>query len=454
MKIFSLRLLPCLILAFTLTRSNAIADSTANEKLPYEVAFKLGSSVFAPGDNITIKEVRGTSKKIAVGGTYSVSGTYTLSSRDEARLSFFGTSLSYSGPTPIDPRQTVRIQKGSGSFYLVKTMADDSYLHVSFYSGEDFGGVYFGQGDRIYHGHMSLQSHNDSITTGSSSGEPISLSGPNKALLEYLGNPVLPPANMDERYTAQGLTATVLLAARNANIEVKNIMIDDSEFPFLVGVICGGSDVVKLKNELKKIAGYEYGGGVGNDVNSDGSDTCNVFNIVPYRAFPSGTEQQIYHRLILRAAVFNEQINNQRADLVPTHAQAKLPTMMIYLGNQTLEPELALTTKEQITGMMFRTNIQETDAMLFVLHSPQQASFWMKNCPESLSAAYIGPDGVIEEIHQFEANDSTPVFSTNNNIQFVLETKDGWFQRHDIGQGMAITTAKGTLSETFLTDSR
>jgi uncharacterized protein len=434
--------------------------STANEKLPYEVSFKLGSSVFAPGDNITIKEVRGTSKKIVVGGTYSVSGTYTLSSRDEARLSFFDTSISYSGPTPIDPKQTVRIQKGSGSFYLVKTMGDDGYLHVSFYSGEDFGGVYFGQGDRVYQGHMHLNSPHDRIGDGSlgahdSAAEgPVSFSGPNKALFEYLGNPVMPPANMDERYTATALTGVILLAAQNAGITVKSVAVDDSEFPFIVGVICEGSGFVKLKDMLKTMPGYEYGGGVGNDVNSDGSDSCNVFNIVPYRAFPQGAADQIYHRLILREAAFHDQINNHREDLMPTRAQPKLSTMTIYLGNQTLEPELALTLKEQITGMMFRTNIQETDSMLFVLPSPQRASFWMKNCPEPLSAAYISPDGVIEEIHRLEANDTTPVNSSNNNIQFVLEAKDGWFDRHNIGEGTMISTAKGTLSETFLTDSK
>ena len=32
--------------------------------------------------------------------------------------------------------------------------------------------------------------------------------------------------------------------------------------------------------------------------------------------------------------------------------------------------------------------------MLFVLSEPQRAAFWMKNCPESISAAYIDPDGV------------------------------------------------------------
>ncbi len=136
----------------------------------------------------------------------------------------------------------------------------------------------------------------------------------------------------------------------------------------------------------------------------------------------------------------------------PTHAQPKLPTMKIYLGAETLDAELALTDHEEQTGMMFRTNIQDTDSMLFVLpqamHAPD--GFWMKNCPESISAAYISPDGVIQEIHHLEKNDTTPVVATNDNILFVLETSDGWFARHNVGVGAVIRTEKGSLAETFL----
>jgi hypothetical protein len=135
---------------------------------------------------------------------------------------------------------------------------------------------------------------------------------------------------------------------------------------------------------------------------------------------------------------------------LPTEAQPKLPTMKIYLGAEILDAELALTEKEEMTGMMFRTNIQETDSMLFVLTQPQRASFWMTNCPESLSAAYIGPDGVIEEIHHLERNDNVPVAASNDNIQFVLETKDGWFARHNVNTGAVVRTEKGSLSQTFL----
>jgi uncharacterized membrane protein (UPF0127 family) len=133
----------------------------------------------------------------------------------------------------------------------------------------------------------------------------------------------------------------------------------------------------------------------------------------------------------------------------PSQAQPKLQTMKIYLGAEILDTEMALTDEQIHTGMMFRTNIQETDSMLFVLPAPQRASFWMKNCPESISAAYITPDGTIQEIHHLEKNDTNGVVAARDDIQFVLETKDGWFARHNISPGAVIRTEKGSLSETF-----
>ena len=137
-------------------------------------------------------------------------------------------------------------------------------------------------------------------------------------------------------------------------------------------------------------------------------------------------------------------------DILPKQAQPKLQTMKIYLGAETLDTELALTEREEMTGMMYRTNIQDSDSMLFVLPAPQRASFWMKNCPESISCAYISPDGVIQEIHHLEKNDANPVLAATDNIQFVLETSDGWFGRHNVNPGMVIRTDKGSLADTFL----
>lgn len=136
---------------------------------------------------------------------------------------------------------------------------------------------------------------------------------------------------------------------------------------------------------------------------------------------------------------------------LPTGPQSRLQTMKIYLGPETLDAELALTPIQQQTGLMYRTNITDDTAMLFVLPGPMLPpdGFWMTNCPISLSAAYIGPDGVIEEIHHLQKNDNVPVMANTNNITFVLEVNDGWFARHNIGVGTAINTERGHLGQVF-----
>jgi hypothetical protein len=165
-----------LAITMTCTLAGAAAIDDTSGDLPHAVSYQLGDAKFAPGDNITIQQMRGTSDTITTGGTYSVEGTYTLSSKGEADLAFYATTVSASGPTPVDPKQHIRIQKGTGSFHLVKTMNEDGFLHVSFYpvpSGSSFGGVYFGQGERVLRNNKF--SIRDETGNSSSSEKPVAV---------------------------------------------------------------------------------------------------------------------------------------------------------------------------------------------------------------------------------------------------------------------------------------
>jgi uncharacterized protein len=134
---------------------------------------------------------------------------------------------------------------------------------------------------------------------------------------------------------------------------------------------------------------------------------------------------------------------------LPTHAQANLPTIRLWLGAAEVSAELALTADQQQTGMMFRTNLDENAGMIFPLPYPTQASFWMTNCPLPLSAAYINPEGEILEIHELHANDANSVVAEARNIYYVLEVNQGWFDRHHIVPGTIMRTEHGTMRETF-----
>ncbi|MDB6030875.1 MAG: hypothetical protein JWM16_1213 [Verrucomicrobiales bacterium] len=131
------------------------------------------------------------------------------------------------------------------------------------------------------------------------------------------------------------------------------------------------------------------------------------------------------------------------------HAMPKLRTTKLWLGAQELDTELALSSQEISTGMMFRKDMGENEGMLFVFAQPQKLSFYMKNTTVPLSCAYIDAEGTILEIHDLKPLDETPVDSKAENILYVLEVKQGWFKRHNIETGMIIRTERGTMPETF-----
>ena len=298
-------------LFISLGATRVFADGTGTD-----TNFLVGQSSFPWGDSIKITSVERTPTLMVV------KGQYKLVSAENADLSLYTTTATAIS-VPTDRTQIMRISKGDGDFELADPNLVPGLNHVTMYSvpgGKPFAGVYFGNAEEaIQESKLDLDYYDDAPApdasqqngSGSSPGVTVSASGPNQALLEYLGNPVVPPANMDARYTKEGLLAAIQIAAHDAGIKVKKVAVDDSEYPFLLGVVCAGSDVVKLKDQLKKMDGYGYSGSVGNDVNRDGSDTCNVFSIVPYSAHPHEARQQIDHRLMLRQQVFYDRLITQ-----------------------------------------------------------------------------------------------------------------------------------------------
>lgn len=292
-----------ILLVTTCAALPLLADNTTSQDFPSVAQFELGSSEFMPGDSITIQELRGTSDVIRPGGTYCVSGTYTLASHDEADLSFFATTTN-ANPTPVVPAQTVHVTKGTGSFRLIKKMDEDGYLHLTFYSratGHGFGGVYFGQGrwvlrDKHFH-------YNDTSSHAAAGPwETLFVGNPNRVLFEYLGNPVAPPSDLDPAYTKEGLTQAMHTAAKKAGISLVRLEIDDSEYPFLIGVtFAKETDKEKLLKQIRANSAYALSGGVGGDI-------YYAMNIVPHPAFPQDASQRIYRRMMLREAILCDKI--------------------------------------------------------------------------------------------------------------------------------------------------
>jgi hypothetical protein len=69
--------------------------------------------------------------------------------------------------------------------------------------------------------------------------------------------------------------------------------------------------------------------------------------------------------------------------------------------------------------------------------------------PIPLSCAYLNREGVILELHDMKPQDETPIPADSREVQYVLETAQGWFERNQVGAGTLVQTDKGSLRETF-----
>ena len=129
--------------------------------------------------------------------------------------------------------------------------------------------------------------------------------------------------------------------------------------------------------------------------------------------------------------------------------QPKLPALKLWIGTNAVMAELAMTFNQVQTGMMWRTNMAEMEGMLFVFGEPHQVSFYMKNTLLPLSCAYVDGEGTILEIYDMKPLDETPIPSKSDQVMYVLEMNQGWFQRHGIKPGVVIATDRGTMQQTF-----
>jgi uncharacterized protein len=155
------------------------------------------------------------------------------------------------------------------------------------------------------------------------------------------------------------------------------------------------------------------------------------------------------HAGISNSQSTNSTVLNTNLVLHMSHAQPKLRTMKLWLGPKEITAELAITETEIATGMMFRDKMAETEGMLFIFGRPHRTSFYMKNTYVPLSCAYIDAEGKIAEIYDLKPLDENPVPARTDQIQYVLEVKQGWFDRNGVRVGMVVRTEHGSLPETF-----
>jgi uncharacterized membrane protein (UPF0127 family) len=124
----------------------------------------------------------------------------------------------------------------------------------------------------------------------------------------------------------------------------------------------------------------------------------------------------------------------------PTGPQAKLPTESLTIigddgKSHVFTVELAITTQQQDTGLMFRPTVPADTGMLFPWPQPQVSDMWMKNTIAPLDMVFIGADGTIKAIAENTVPYSLRDISSGVPVLATLELQAGITAAEDISVG-------------------
>lgn len=112
----------------------------------------------------------------------------------------------------------------------------------------------------------------------------------------------------------------------------------------------------------------------------------------------------------------------------------ELPTTPLTINGHKITAEVAKTTEQVTTGLMFRFSLKPDHGMVFVFDRSEQRAFWMKNTFIPLSIAFVAPDGRILNIDDMAPQDETTHLSKGP-AMYAIEMRKGWFAERGIRAG-------------------
>ncbi|MEK1887934.1 MAG: DUF192 domain-containing protein [Phyllobacterium sp.] len=98
-------------------------------------------------------------------------------------------------------------------------------------------------------------------------------------------------------------------------------------------------------------------------------------------------------------------------------------------GDVPFRVEIADTDEERERGLMFRTDLKDDSAMLFVFDESRLVTMWMENTPSALDMLFLNDDGRISAIREHAVPFSRDIISSGAPVRFVVEMKAGTVKR-------------------------
>jgi uncharacterized protein len=104
------------------------------------------------------------------------------------------------------------------------------------------------------------------------------------------------------------------------------------------------------------------------------------------------------------------------------------PAKLRVIGNgpdAVFSVEVADEASERASGLMFRSDMPDDRAMLFVFDAPRRVAMWMKNTPMALDMVFADASGTITYIAENTVPQSLETISVPGDVLYVLEVKAG-----------------------------
>ena len=110
-------------------------------------------------------------------------------------------------------------------------------------------------------------------------------------------------------------------------------------------------------------------------------------------------------------------------------------------GTVEVRVEIADTSAERETGLMYRDSLPKDEGMLFIFDEEDVVGFWMKNTLIPLDIIFINSDWQIVNIHHSAQPciaDPYESYFSDEPVRYVLEVNAGYAEKHNISEGAPI----------------
>ncbi len=117
--------------------------------------------------------------------------------------------------------------------------------------------------------------------------------------------------------------------------------------------------------------------------------------------------------------------------------QLDLQRIKLSAGMHLIDTQVAASPAQRSTGLMFRTEMPQSEGMLFVFEEATVQCFWMKNTLLPLTVAFVADDGTIVNLADMKPQ-TLDSHCSSQPVRYVLEMNQGWFGKKRIKAGFKL----------------